>query len=259
MATRPNMTLTRDEVHEFVRVLRAEMEKPAFIESVRAAALKEPIPTSLLELLLIYEKKQVEFLTNHNANRQQGAQNQQGSVEGGDIDGNAGNDTTASLTGARILEELKMAVTGYPDPETTSLIKAMCMVEESQLLTISATTPELRSLMGNHNCNDPSHSHSHSHEHGHSHDHGHSHSHGHCHGHGPSQEQMMMMQMAMQSLTPAMRTDMENIQRSIMSGQRLTPEQATKMRNIQMHTMAFMNTVKRFGRGGGTGTPPTAQ
>nr|CCC90629.1 conserved hypothetical protein [Trypanosoma congolense IL3000] len=242
MSTGMTMTLTREEVHEFTHALKEEMKTETFLESVRAAVLQGPLPRSELDLLAIYEKKQVEYLSQYTATRKERG-------EGINDDAGSANKSggSAVLTGEVVLGELKKAIACYPDEETTELIKSMCFLEEAQLMKITTTTPELRTLLER-RCDG----------HGHSHDHGHSHGHGHSHC-APSQEQLTMMNMAIQTLSPEMRSDMENIQRNLMSGNTPAPQEVARLREIQMHIMAFMNTMKRFGGAGGTGTAGDTQ
>lgn len=166
--------------------------------------------------------------------------------------------------GASALRQLKLAVRTYPDPDTRIAIGQLCQAEESLLMVVSQEVatrfgqviPEGDSHGHSHN-GKPCHGHGHEASHGHSHggSHGHSHNgqpcHGHDHGHGhgqPNPQQMMAMQMALQSLSPAMKTDFEAIQKKMMTGGQPTAQDQEKMMAIQQHLVAYMSTMQQFAK-----------
>ncbi|EAN92419.1 hypothetical protein C3747_206g11 [Trypanosoma cruzi] len=216
------LKLSREDVHEFVRAMTAEMQTPSFFEKLREAVKQEPIPTSESELMAVFEGLQVEFLTRYEATRKCGENEQQEKQDNATIpDGNA------------ILQELREAVLHYPDKETEGMIRQMCMLQESQMLSVCASTPSLAPLVQ---------------PRGDGCQHAHCHGHGHSHG-APDAQQMMEMQMAIQSLSPQLRQDMTRIQQTIHSGQQPSGEDVLKMREIQSHIKAFITTLRQFNAG----------
>ncbi|EKF27332.1 hypothetical protein MOQ_008945 [Trypanosoma cruzi marinkellei] len=217
-----NLKLSREDVHEFVRAMTAEMQTPSFVEKLREAVKREPIPTSELELMAVFEALQMEFLTRYEATRKCGTNEPQEKQNNANVsDGNA------------ILQQLREAVLHYPDKETEGMIRQMCMLQEAQMLSVCASTPSLAPLVQ---------------PRGDGCQHGHCHGHGHSHG-APDAQQMMEMQMAIQSLSPQLRQDMTRIQQTIQSGQQPSREDVLKIGEIQSHIKAFITTLRQFNAG----------
>ncbi|RNF27446.1 uncharacterized protein Tco025E_00308 [Trypanosoma conorhini] len=217
------MSLSREEVHDFVRAMTTYMQTPSFVEKLREAVKREPAPTSDTELMALFEGLQEEFLASYASTRKRGANEQE--AEGA---------TAAARDGAATLQQLREAVLHFPDKETEGMIRQMCMLQESQMVSICASTPSLASLLRGGG-------------EGHHHDHDHGHCHGHCHGHGaPNPQEVMEMQMAFQSLPPHLRQEMMRIQQLMQSGQPPRAEDAEKMREINSHLKAFITTLRQF-------------
>lgn len=234
-------TLSRDAVHEFVHAMTAEMATPEFSEKLREAVRKDPPPSTAAELIAVLEKLQEEFLDRR-----------AGPTIGG---------------GAAVLRDLRQAVLRHPDGETEAVIRRMCALQDSLMVSLCASTPALAPLLQHcehnhshgHHCHDHGHDHDHghNHNHGHNHDHCHGHNHGHghhCHGHGAlDAQQVREMQMALQSLPPELQQEMTRVQQRIASGQPPTPGDVKTIQNVQAHVSAFVATLREFDGGVGAG------
>ncbi|KAH9584238.1 hypothetical protein LSM04_005100 [Trypanosoma melophagium] len=228
--------LSRADIHELVRALTAEMQTAGFNERLREAVANGPVVTNDMEFIVIVESLQREFIAR---------QYNEKHSDGNNNNNNNNNKSEKTVDGEAILKELQQAVLRFPDKETETLIRNMCMVQESQMLALCTSAPELSELVKQKQLQQQQYLQQQQQQHGHSHQHGPNCQHGHSHG-MPNPQQMMEMQMAVQSLSPQLREDMVRIQQRMQSGQQPTAEEAGKMREIQNHIMAFMTTMRQF-------------
>lgn len=229
-------TYTREELHGFANAMMKEMQTDLFRERVRTHFARDPVPRSPDELLDRYEAEQIEFYATR-----------------------CPPEATLPRDGAAVLSQLRTAIKAFPDKETERIITQLCVLEETQMTSVTATVPQLQSLMSS----APSSGHAHG---GAGSSHGHSHNGQPCHGHGgggsmqlpfqPTPQMAAMMEMAMQTLSVEEKATLERVQKTMIGGSPPTPQDMQKMFMIQQKTMAFMQTMEKFMGGGGKAPVP---
>lgn len=260
--------LTRKEIHFYVNTLIIELTKKEFQEKLREEAVKEPIPLTGEELLDRFDEVQAEFFNTVplKVPADESCEGP-GDVANGNEDGSpedpqekppkpeAGEATKVIYCdGEDVVAQTKVAAKSFPDKETERLLTRMCTALEAQVLSVSTSAPELRSIAEQMSGGSAMSGHPHSHDHQHSHG-GQPCTHGHSHGKGamPTPEMRRMMEMSMGTLSADQKATLERVQKKMSEGSPPSAEDMQKMAVIQQHVMAFMTTMEQFMGGGAAG------
>jgi len=221
--------LSEQQVQAYANTLIASMETPAFHDRLAAVVKQSPSAVNPDDLLNRVEEVQAEFLEKDTTSSSAGA-------SGDDDVGAVSASAVQALSGSRILEQLRDAVTRYPSAATEQVITRLCEAVEATIAKLVAMSPALKqppTPAGP----------------------GHAHAHAQAQAHGPSTmanpspQMRQMMEVAMSTLRPEQRATLERAQRTMMNGSPPSAEDMKEMMMIQRQVAAFIHTMQNFNQG----------